>query len=141
MVQGLGPGFFTVATRRSVILSVDGLEFVLTFRICGSAVAYFCKSAPPNRAADLLRSPRRLIPLGRTISSCLLFSTVFLVMLSVAAGKLVTLPLRKRRRKPYPHNRRRLDIDCECLLCGHNQAHVRARDKSSLYISSAPIPA
>ena len=31
MVQGLGPGFRTVATRRSVILSVDGLELVLTF--------------------------------------------------------------------------------------------------------------
>ena len=31
MVQGLGPGLRTVAMRRSVIFSVDGLELVLTF--------------------------------------------------------------------------------------------------------------
>jgi hypothetical protein len=31
MVQGLGPGLRTVAIRKSVILSFDGLEFVLTF--------------------------------------------------------------------------------------------------------------
>ena len=30
MGQGLGPGFTTVTTRRSVIFSVDGLELVLT---------------------------------------------------------------------------------------------------------------
>ena len=30
MGQGLGPGFTTVATRRSVIFSVEGLELVFT---------------------------------------------------------------------------------------------------------------
>ena len=29
--HGLGPGLTTVATRRSVIFNVEGLEFVLTF--------------------------------------------------------------------------------------------------------------
>ena len=32
MGHGLGPGFATVATRRSVILSAEGLELVLTLR-------------------------------------------------------------------------------------------------------------
>ena len=63
MVQGLGPGLRTVATRRSVILSVEGLEWVLTFWKGGSgaALARVPSSAPPNSAAEDFSSPRRFI--------------------------------------------------------------------------------
>jgi hypothetical protein len=63
IVQGLGPGFLMVATRRSVILSFDGLEFVLTFLISGSGSAFnlLPSIAPPTIAADVLKSPLRPI--------------------------------------------------------------------------------
>ena len=70
MGQGLGPGFTTVATRRSVILSVDGLEFVLTFRCAAcSAAASRDRSAPPIITAELLnRSRRPILPLRFNIA-------------------------------------------------------------------------
>src|SRR5271157_5632722 len=65
MGHGLGPGFATMATRRSVILSADGLEFVLTFRWAGcSAAASRDRSAPPIIPAEVLnRSRRPILPL------------------------------------------------------------------------------
>jgi hypothetical protein len=49
MGQGLGPGFTTVAARRSVILSADGIEFVFTFRCAAcSAAASRDRRAPPQ---------------------------------------------------------------------------------------------
>src|ERR1039457_6654055 len=60
MGQGLGPGFTTVATRRSVILSADGLEFVLTFRCAAcSAATSRDRSAPPMIPAEVLNRSRR----------------------------------------------------------------------------------
>src|ERR1017187_10314101 len=67
--QGLGPGFTMVHTRRSVILSADGLEFLFTF-CCGacSAAASRDKSAPPTSPAELLkRSLRPILPLRLNI--------------------------------------------------------------------------
>src|SRR5208337_1883741 len=63
IVQGLGPGFTTVATRRSVIFRLDGLELVFTLRNCGSgpASAFVPTNAPPNITADVFKTPRRSI--------------------------------------------------------------------------------
>src|SRR5579863_4234033 len=62
MVQGLGPGFTTVATRRSVTRSADGPELVFTFR-CGdcSAAASRDRSTPPVIPAEALNNSRRSI--------------------------------------------------------------------------------
>src|SRR5271157_94446 len=66
MGHGLGPGFATMATRRSVILSADGLELVLTFRGAAcSAAASRDRSAPPVIPAEVLNRSRRLILLLR----------------------------------------------------------------------------
>ena len=59
MVQGLGPGFTTVATRRSVILRVEGLEFVFTFFTSAPAAESLPTSAPPNIAAEVFKISRR----------------------------------------------------------------------------------
>src|SRR5664280_3191009 len=76
MGQGLGPGFTTVATRRSVILSADGLESVLTFRCAAcSAAASRDTSAPPMIPAEVLnRSRRPILPLLLNIA---IFSYLF----------------------------------------------------------------
>src|SRR5271157_1274971 len=77
MGQGLGPGFATMATRRSVILSADGLELVLTLRgaTC-SAAASRARSAPPMIPAEVLnRSRRPILPLRLNISSSPLCET------------------------------------------------------------------
>src|ERR1035437_5752934 len=68
--QGLGPGFTRVATRRSVILSADGLELVLTFRCAAcSAAASRDRSAPPMIPAEVLnRSRRPILPLRLNIA-------------------------------------------------------------------------
>src|SRR5437763_14885674 len=59
--QGLGPGLTRVATRRSVIFSVDGLEFVFAF--FGDAQTGSSSNAPPARARpEALRIARRLKP-------------------------------------------------------------------------------
>src|SRR3954468_22935070 len=59
--QGFGPGLTRVATRRSVIFSVDGLEFVFTF--FGDAQTGSSSNAPPARARpEALRIARRLKP-------------------------------------------------------------------------------
>src|SRR5271157_532743 len=77
MGHGLGPGFATMATRRSVILSADGLELVLTFRWAGcSAAASRDRSAPPIIPAEVLnRSRRPILPLLLNISSSPLCET------------------------------------------------------------------
>src|SRR5208337_4315698 len=61
IVQGPGPGFTTVATRRSVIFRLEGLELVFTLRNCGSesASAFIPAHAPPSIAADVFKTPRR----------------------------------------------------------------------------------
>ena len=65
MVQGLGPGFTTVATRRSVIVRLEGLELVFTLRISASApAASVPANAPPSIAADVFNTPRRSILLS-----------------------------------------------------------------------------
>src|SRR3954464_9785685 len=59
--QGLGPGLTRVATRRSVIFNVDGLEFVFT--LFGDAQPSSSSNAPPATArADALKISRRLKP-------------------------------------------------------------------------------
>src|SRR5579862_8723729 len=63
--HGLGPGFCTTATRRSVTRRADGLELVFTFRwgAC-SAAASRDRSAPPRIPAEVLnRSRRPILPL------------------------------------------------------------------------------
>src|SRR5690348_13152711 len=68
MGQGPGPGFTTVATRRSVIFRVDGLECVLTFCwICASVPASEPSSAPPSIAAEVFNTPRRLILMASSL--------------------------------------------------------------------------
>src|SRR6266513_1087471 len=55
--QGLGPGFTVVATRRSVIFSLDGRELVLT------PIGYASMASAPKRvpkaAADAFKTSRR----------------------------------------------------------------------------------
>src|ERR1019366_538040 len=77
MEQGLGPGFTTVATRRSVILSADGLELALTFRCAACwAAASRERSAPPMIPAEVLnRSRRPILPLRFNMP----FSPLFLL--------------------------------------------------------------
>jgi hypothetical protein len=58
MGQGLGPGFTTVATRRSVTFSVEGLEFVLTAFGYASRASPTSK-APPKAIADVFSTSRR----------------------------------------------------------------------------------
>ena len=66
MVQGPGPGLTTVAMRRSVILSVEGLEFVFTclIGVSWSALALWPSSAPASTVADDLNRRLRSIWLG-----------------------------------------------------------------------------
>jgi hypothetical protein len=62
--HGLGPGFFTTVYRRSVIFSVDGLEFLFTFltELCASAVGTPLPSNPAaHRAIVDFIMPRRLV--------------------------------------------------------------------------------
>ena len=63
MVQGLGPGFTTVAMRRSVIFRVVGLELGFTFLIgvSWSALTLPPSSAPASIVADDLNNPLRPI--------------------------------------------------------------------------------
>src|ERR1017187_16197 len=72
IVQGLGPGLRTVATRRSVIFKVEGLELVLAVLKGGSgaALARAPNTAPPNRAADVLRSSRRPMRVRSCFGMC-----------------------------------------------------------------------
>src|SRR5882672_2275959 len=58
--QGLGPGFTTVATRRSVILSVEGLELVLTALGYASS-DWSINSAPPSAPIEVFRTSRRFM--------------------------------------------------------------------------------
>src|SRR5437016_10232815 len=55
--QGLGPGFTIVATRRSVIFSLDGRELVLT--PIGYASIAFAPKSVPKAAADVFKTSRR----------------------------------------------------------------------------------
>src|SRR5436853_2968576 len=55
--QGLGPGFTIVATRRSVIFSVDGRELVLT--PIGYASIASAPKRVPKAAADVFKTSRR----------------------------------------------------------------------------------
>src|SRR6266513_405267 len=55
--QGLGPGFTIVATRRSVIFSLDGRELVLT--PIGYASIAFAPKRVPKAAADVFKTSRR----------------------------------------------------------------------------------
>src|SRR5258708_1513415 len=59
MGQGLGPGFTIVATRRSVIFSADGLEFVFTAFGKASSGSLISKPLPKARA-DVFITSRRL---------------------------------------------------------------------------------
>jgi hypothetical protein len=64
MVQGLGPGFTTVATRRSVIFNVDGPELVFTpFAL--TSMDFPESRVPPSASAEDFRTSRRpnLFPL------------------------------------------------------------------------------
>src|ERR1700677_3316125 len=82
--QGLGPGFTMVHTRRSVILSVDGLELVFTF-FCGacSAAASRDRRALPTIPADVLkRSRRAILPLRLNIAVFLSLHHLSLVPLA-----------------------------------------------------------
>src|SRR5271157_6360113 len=75
MGQGLGPGLATMATRRSVILSADGLELVLTLRGAAcSAAASRDRSAPPMIPAEVLNRSRR--PILLLLLSISLFSSL-----------------------------------------------------------------
>src|SRR5438445_10645036 len=55
--QGLGPGFTIVATRRSVIFSLDGRELVLT--PIGYASIASAPKRVPKAAADAFKTSRR----------------------------------------------------------------------------------
>src|ERR1700730_5163743 len=56
--QGLGPGFTRVATRRSVIFSLDGLELVLT-PLGKASVRSPPNTKPPSASAEVFSTPRR----------------------------------------------------------------------------------
>src|SRR5579864_5837131 len=56
--QGLGPGFTTVATRRSVIFRSEGREFVLT-PLGYASILLSASREVPRRAADDFRISRR----------------------------------------------------------------------------------
>src|SRR5204863_4341252 len=58
MGQGLGPGFTIVATRRSVIFSLEGREFVLTF-LGETSVASVATRALPSTPTEAARISRR----------------------------------------------------------------------------------
>src|SRR6266513_1057310 len=56
--QGLGPGFTTVATRRSVIFSLDGPELVLT-ALGKASVRSPANTQPPSAIAEVFSTARR----------------------------------------------------------------------------------
>src|SRR5260370_24774683 len=56
--QGLGPGCTGVATRRSVIFSLDGLELVLT-PLGKASVRSSVNTKPPNAIAEVFSTSRR----------------------------------------------------------------------------------
>src|SRR6266403_3929902 len=58
MGQGLGPGFTRVATRRSVIFSLDGLELVLT-PLGKASVRSPASTKPPTAIAEVFSTSRR----------------------------------------------------------------------------------
>src|SRR5216110_2272256 len=69
MGQGLGPGFTIVATRRSVIFSLEGREFVLTFLGETSVASVALERSPvPRRRRQGFHDDRTRA--GRSYSWC-----------------------------------------------------------------------
>src|ERR1700719_427850 len=76
--QGLGPGFTRVATRRSVIFSLDGLELVLT-PLEKASVRSSVNTKPPSAIAEVFSTSRRsnVFPSVFSMARCPLESVEF----------------------------------------------------------------
>src|ERR1700682_584113 len=80
--QGLGPGFTRVATRRSVIFSLDGLELVLTL-LGKASVRSPANTKPPSAMAEVFSTSRRsnVFPPFFSMARCPFQSVEFLNLL------------------------------------------------------------